>query len=337
MSDAIRTQPRRLRILLRDYRMLEAGLALPAGQSLLSFLAGRKTYLTLHDAAWVATGERIESAALRTDRVLWIVAVDENLPLVNGRLTAEPRAVELLLEGGMLVSGGLSLASVQRLPDYLESAGAFIAIRDAVLVRSGRPARPLDLALGDIALNHEAVQAAWEAAAREASTGAPSSEAFPDLAPNDAADTHLAQDEAAHPVDRGSGPDGFDGAEPFGSADAGPLDGFEGHQAFDVTSSAAFDGYEEHAPLDGLQGQEPLELEQPIGATASAFEETTDDGDGEDGKTMDFDLDVESAGEDDPSDGDLARDLALGLGDPPTDREDDEDTRPVVHGSDGWV
>jgi hypothetical protein len=99
--------------------------------------------------------------------VLWLASLDPELSLASSRLTAEPRAVEILLEGGLLLAGGLSLGPAQRLGDYLESAGPFIALRDSVVVRGGRPAEPLDLHLRDIALHQDVIQSAWEADSRQ--------------------------------------------------------------------------------------------------------------------------------------------------------------------------
>src|SRR5690606_11586941 len=55
---------RRLRFFLRDFRMVEAHVALAEGQSLTSCLTHRKTYINLQDALWQSTGEKVDHAVL---------------------------------------------------------------------------------------------------------------------------------------------------------------------------------------------------------------------------------------------------------------------------------
>lgn len=162
MSDATRQKPKRLRVLMRDFRMLEAGISLPESQSLTSFLAGRKDYLVLHDAHWLASGERQDHVTLRVDRILWLAPNDDALLLTNSRVTTEPRSVEMQLERGLQIRAGLTLGQLQRIADYLEFAGPFVPLHSAVLTRGGRPSEVLDLRVGDVAVNQQAIQGAWE-------------------------------------------------------------------------------------------------------------------------------------------------------------------------------
>jgi hypothetical protein len=159
--DSSKSQTRRLRFFLRDFRMVEASVAVAHGQSLSSCLTHRKSYVNLQDTQWSSTGERIEHAVLKIEQVLWAAAVDTDVPLVNAAL-AVPRAVDLQLDGGLHVRAGLNTGDRQRLGDYLESAGPFIPLRGAVLLQSGRPPRRTNVVLGDVVVNQAAIQAVWE-------------------------------------------------------------------------------------------------------------------------------------------------------------------------------
>jgi hypothetical protein len=153
---------RRLRFFLRDFRMVEAHVALADGQSLASCLTHRKAYINLQAALWQSTGERVDHAVLKIEQVLWAAAPDGDVPLVNAAFPLRPRAVDLQLEGGLLLRAGLNTGDRQRLGDYLESAGVFVPLREAVLLRSGRPPRRANVTLGDIVVNQLAIQSMWE-------------------------------------------------------------------------------------------------------------------------------------------------------------------------------
>jgi hypothetical protein len=160
--DGAKAHIRRLRLFLRDFRQIEAHASLAEGQSLASWLANRKNYVNLRGAHWTTTNESAQHAVLRVPQVLWAAAMDGDIPLVSAAPTSAPRMVELQLEGGLFVRGGLNLGERQRLSDYLESQQHFIPIRNAMLLRSGRPSKEVNVVLGDVVLNQEAVQAIWE-------------------------------------------------------------------------------------------------------------------------------------------------------------------------------
>jgi hypothetical protein len=162
MVDAHRSATRLLRFFLRDFRMVEAHVALADGQSLTSCLTHRKTYVNLQDARWQSTGERIEHAVLKIEQLLWAAAPEQDVPLVNAQPPHPPRRVDVQLDGGLQLRGSLNSGDRQRLGDYLESAGSFIPLRDAILLRSGRPPRKANVVLGDIVVNQAAIQAMWE-------------------------------------------------------------------------------------------------------------------------------------------------------------------------------
>ena len=163
MNDPARSPTRKLRLFLRDFRMLEAHLHLAEGQSLRSYLAHRTVYVNLRDARWASTGQVVRHAVLKVEQVLWAAAPEGDVPVVEASIPREPRAMEFQLDGGLLIRAGLCMGDSQRLSDYLESAGPFIALHDARLLQSGRPPRAVNVTLGDIVLNQEAIQAIWEA------------------------------------------------------------------------------------------------------------------------------------------------------------------------------
>jgi hypothetical protein len=160
--EAAKAHVRRLRLFLRDFRMIEAHASLAEGQSLTSWLANRKSYVNLRGAVWTTTNEKAQHAVLRVPQVLWAASMDGDIPLVSAAPTTAPRLLELQLEGGLFMRGGLNLGERQRLSDYLESQPHFIPIRNAQLLRSGRPSKEVNVILGDVVLNQEAVQAMWE-------------------------------------------------------------------------------------------------------------------------------------------------------------------------------
>jgi hypothetical protein len=153
---------RRLRIFLRDFRMVEAAVSLAEGQALASYFANRKSYVNLRGAHWAGTGDDVAHAVLKVEQVLWAAAPEGGIPLTNASVATKGREVEFQLDGGLLVKGGLPLSEHQRLSDYLETAGQFVPVVNAQLLRSGRPPKKVNVQLGDIVLNQEAIQAVWE-------------------------------------------------------------------------------------------------------------------------------------------------------------------------------
>ena len=165
--DPHKAPTRRLRLFLRDFRMVEAQLALAEGQSLVSWLSNRRSYVNLRGAHWVSTNDNVQHAVLKVDQVLWAASMDNDVPLVSTSQASATRAVEIQLDGGLLVRGGLNIGEKQRLSDYLEAQPQFIPLRGGLLMRSGRPAKEVNLVLGDVALNQSAVQAMWEIAMQD--------------------------------------------------------------------------------------------------------------------------------------------------------------------------
>lgn len=155
---------RRLRLFLRDFRMLEAQVSLAEGSSLMQYFASRRQYVNLRGAKWTSTNDNVRHAALKVDQVLWAASMDNDIPLISGTISTQPREVEIQLDGGLLVRAGLVIGEGQRLSDYLESQPQFLAVREAQLLRSGRPPKEVNVTLGDIVLNQVAVQAVWETA-----------------------------------------------------------------------------------------------------------------------------------------------------------------------------
>jgi hypothetical protein len=147
---------RRLRLFLRDHRILDADARVPLGQSLATWLASRTRYVNLTRIEWVGTGEVLPHMALKVDTVLWASSRDGDLPFTGAAPAADARRVDVELEGGYLLSAGLLLVNHQRLTDYLQSAPSFVPFREAEL-------RPRGRLLGDVVVNHGAIQVVREA------------------------------------------------------------------------------------------------------------------------------------------------------------------------------
>ena len=119
MPDIHRPVTRRLRLFLRDFRMIEAFVSTAEGQPLTSYVSNRRRYINLRAAHWAdATSDR-SHAALQVSHVLWASAPDGDMPLVNSSGVSRPREVELQLEGGLVVRGALPIFEQQRLSDFL--------------------------------------------------------------------------------------------------------------------------------------------------------------------------------------------------------------------------
>ena len=153
MTDS--SPPRRLRLFLRDHRVLDASARVPDGHVLSTYLASRNRYMNLMDVDWLGTGETVPYMALKVSKVLWASSQDGEIPLVRGQQAAVSRRVEMELEGGYLLAAGLVLVADQRLSDYLQVAPPFVPLRDAEL-------RPRGKTLGNIVVNHDAVQVVRE-------------------------------------------------------------------------------------------------------------------------------------------------------------------------------
>jgi hypothetical protein len=141
--------------------MVEAAMNLAEGQALASYFASRRAYVNLLNAKWTGSGDQVEHAVLRVQQVLWAAAADADVPLSSASLASRGKDVELQLDGGLLVRGTLLMGDQQRLSDYLEIAGPFLPLQRAQLLRSGRPPKQVNVTLGDIVLNQDAIQAVW--------------------------------------------------------------------------------------------------------------------------------------------------------------------------------
>ena len=160
--DQSRPPARRLRLFLRDFRVIEASVSLPEGQSLAQYFASRKQYVNLRNATWVGPGSGMGHAVLKIDQVLWAIPLDGDVPVRTASAAGAPREVEVQVDGGLLLRAGVYCGEGQRLSDYLESQPPFIPLHNAQLLRSGNKAKGVNVDLGDVVLNQSGVQAIWE-------------------------------------------------------------------------------------------------------------------------------------------------------------------------------
>ena len=155
MNQTDNNPPRRLRLFLRDHRVLDGSARVPRGQFLSTYLASRTRYVNLTRSEWVGMEEHVGHMALKVDKILWAASEDGELPLTGALAAGTARRVEVELEGGYLLAAGLLLVQDQRLSDYLQSAPPFVPLRDAEL-------RPRGKKLGDVVVNQEAIQVVRE-------------------------------------------------------------------------------------------------------------------------------------------------------------------------------
>jgi hypothetical protein len=158
----------RLRLFLRDFRLVEGFAHMPDGLTLAAYLANRRGYLHLLDLRWQPSGDAAPFAVVRVAQLLYAAAADADVALVSTTPAAAAHPVEMLLEGGLYARGGILLGPRQRLSDYLESVGGFVPVTGAELLKSGRPPRSRNVRWGDIVVNQEAIQAVWDGVPRAA-------------------------------------------------------------------------------------------------------------------------------------------------------------------------
>lgn len=170
MSATDSSPPRRLRLFLRDHRVLDATARVPERQHLATYVSSRDRYINLLDVDWLGTRATIPHMALKVDKVLWVSSQDGALPLTHPQADVAARWVEVELDGGYLLKAELLLVPDQQLTDYLQTAPAFLPLRSAEL-------RPRGKVLGEIAVNHDAVQMVREI--REEPGGSTEPEAEP--------------------------------------------------------------------------------------------------------------------------------------------------------------
>jgi hypothetical protein len=168
-----RSSTRRLRIFLRDFRMVEATVYLAEGQALAPYFSHRKSYVNLREARWVGTDDHVTHAVLKVEQVLWAASPEGEVPLINASAAGRQREIEMQLDGGLLLQGAIVMSAQQRLSDYLEHAGHFVPVMNARLLRSGRPPRTVNMDLGDIVLNQAGIQSVWELAEQNRARPAP--------------------------------------------------------------------------------------------------------------------------------------------------------------------
>lgn len=144
---------KRLRLFLRDHRILDATLRVPDGQRLSMYLASRPRFLDLTDIDWMGLSEQDRQLALKVDQILWAGSEDGDLKAEQPE--GECRRVEIELESGYLMRADLILDDHQPLTEYLHAAPAFVPLREAHLMPRGK-------SLGDVAVNQAAIQVVRE-------------------------------------------------------------------------------------------------------------------------------------------------------------------------------
>jgi len=153
---------RRVRLFLREFRRVDARVGLPQGQPLTTFLSTRRSYLNLIEAVWSGDEQSSPHAVVKVEHVLWASSPDGDIPLVGASSPTVARGVEIYVDGGFVLRGALAMGAGQRLSDYLETQGGFVPLQAAALLRTGPPPRGVNLVLGDIALNQDAIHAVRE-------------------------------------------------------------------------------------------------------------------------------------------------------------------------------
>jgi hypothetical protein len=159
LARATKKNPRKVRLHLRDGRTLEGQIYFTERDYLAAFLSSRKRCVSVTEATWVGIGgEPIDHLVVPVSVILWASAPDGDLALLNAPPAAEPRSVEVFLDGGLVVTGNIHLVAAQRLSDFFDGAECFLPVTDTRLLPRGQ-------ALGEVAVARDAVQALRELSA----------------------------------------------------------------------------------------------------------------------------------------------------------------------------
>jgi len=140
---------RRVRMLLRDQRLLDGMVHLPEDGDLATYLSTREGgWVNVTEARWLASGERVSHLLLKASVVLWAGAAGDEqlLPRQEGT----PRPVKITLENRITLHADLRLPVRRRLTDVLTACGDFFPVCDARVDARG-------IAFGDVAVNRDAV------------------------------------------------------------------------------------------------------------------------------------------------------------------------------------
>lgn len=127
---------RRVRLTLRNGRVVEGNIHVTEGQSLSLFLSTRRFFVNLTEASWGrGAGERLQHLAIRADHVYWACPMQADLQVTTTQQpTGVTRWAELVMDDGMVIHVGLYIAEEQRLTDYIDAASGFLPVRQAVVV-----------------------------------------------------------------------------------------------------------------------------------------------------------------------------------------------------------
>ena len=157
-------QRKRVRVLLRGGRALEGIVHIPEGQPLLHFLGMKRFFLNLTDVRGTdapAADDTIEHLSLRLSNLIWMIPLDETLHVSTVPPPADStRMVELQLVDGLTLTVRLNISTEQRMSDYLDANSGFLPLWAARLKNTAE-------VIERLAVNHEAILAIRELAARE--------------------------------------------------------------------------------------------------------------------------------------------------------------------------
>jgi len=143
-------EQRRVRLVLRDQRVVDGQVHLPDGLDLATFLGSRDGgWVNLTDVCWQATGEHTPHVVLKVGLVLWAGAMDGDTPLGPRYESDSPRDVEIMLENRITLRAELPVPT-HRLTDVLEAYGRFIPLWGARMAGG-------EIAFGDVVVNRDAI------------------------------------------------------------------------------------------------------------------------------------------------------------------------------------
>jgi hypothetical protein len=148
---------RRVRLVLRNGRVVEGNIHVTEAQSLALFLATRRFFVNLTEAIW-GDDDAFEwpHVAIRADNVCWAAPLQTTLAVSSTEPpTGHTRWAELVLDDGVVLQVALYIAEEQRLTDYIDAASGFLPVREAIVVNWSER-------LGEVVVNTGAVLAIRE-------------------------------------------------------------------------------------------------------------------------------------------------------------------------------
>lgn len=145
-------QPRQMHFVMRDGTAIDGVVQVGDDQTLVSYLNSRSGWVNVTQARRAHADETPGHMVVQTDHIMMAMSPDGAVQVAPTAASGgSERLVELVMVGGRVVRGYVSVAPGQRLSDCVASAGKFIGVTLARLF-------PEAVDVGDVALKTDTVE-----------------------------------------------------------------------------------------------------------------------------------------------------------------------------------